>query len=344
MLTHASDTAASAAALETEILRPEHDFMMMVRAEAGTGTPADWARQHRDFLRESLLKYGAVLIRGLQCDRDSFSELSRVLEPKAIDYKGGIGPRRIVAEEVFTSTDLPPEASLASHNEMSYGGYWPMRVLFFCEQQPEDRGQTTICDARRLLKSLPAALRTRLAETGVQYTRNISPRGPVKSIEQTFGTTDHGEIEAFCAERGIRATWLADDHLQLRQHTPAIRRHPLTGDEVFFNTLALWHPVYWRDVLKRAFPDAADPSDEDEMWQNSHFGDGKPFDDEDIRAVLRAYEEQEFAVEWQPSDIVYIDNMLASHGRRVFSGKRSILASFRAPMTAQQLSDGSHSL
>ena len=58
------------------------------------------------------------------------------------------------------------------------------------------------------------------------------------------------------------------------------------------------------------------PSD---LWKNTQFADGGIIPDSIIHLILRAYEEHELDIVWQQGDALYIDNMLASHGRKPFS-------------------------
>lgn len=318
--------------LNAEQLSHQHPFLLV---HAPANVPAEeWARENRTALREALLKHGAIQIRGLGLDRQQFGAVGRVLEPDAIDYTGGIGPRHLVEEDVFTSTDLPPAVGLASHNEMSYSSTWPMRVMFFCEKAPSEGGATTVCDARRMLECLPDDVRDELNARGIRYVRNYSKRVPYKSIQETFGTTDRQVIDAFCEKNNIQTEWQDETTLQLRQIGPAVRRHPETGESIFFNTLVLWHPAYWLDIMRRVYPGAPEPQTPGDLWQDAQFADGGVIPDATINLIRSAYEEQELDIAWQSGDMLYIDNMLASHGRKPFSGQRSILASFRQPAHA----------
>ena len=63
---------------------------------------------------------------------------------------------------------------------------------------------------------------------------------------------------------------------------------------------------------------------EDPFRLNVTFGDGSPIDPEalaGIRAVLRQ-ESRPHA--WRKGDVFVLDNMLAAHGRRPFTGGRRI--------------------
>lgn len=48
-------------------------------------------------------------------------------------------------------------------------------------------------------------------------------------------------------------------------------------------------------------------------------------------------EAEEVAFPWQPGDVLVVDNMLVSHGRRPFSGERRILVAMSESCSAPAL-------
>jgi alpha-ketoglutarate-dependent taurine dioxygenase len=102
----------------------------------------------------------------------------------------------------------------------------------------------------------------------------------------------------------------------------AIARHPETGDTAWFNQAHLFHVS------------AQDPSlakmmiakfKEDGLPRNSYYGDGTPIEDAVLAEIRAAYAKAEVAFPWQRGDVIMIDNMLVSHGRRPFKGARKTL-------------------
>ena len=325
---------------ETESLSPEDDFLLIHVRDQGIPA-AVWAANHREVLKKTLLRHGAILLRGLTCDRHGFAEIAKALEPKAINYTGGIGPRTIVAEDVYTSTDLPSSYGLVQHHEMAYNSFWPMNILFYCEQPPEVDGATTVCNSSRLLAALDPAIRDAFERKKLRYLRNFSNDMPYKNIADTFGTTDRATIDAFCAKTGVTPTWRSSDRLTLTQDAPAIRRHPEVEKAAFFNTILVWHFAHWKHIAQHTFSEHfARLGGEEDYWLHCQYGDGTAIDDATVAEIERKYEELQFKIAWQKGDILYLDNMLVSHGRRPFSGKRTILASFRTPLEAKNLSTG----
>jgi hypothetical protein len=64
---------------------------------------------------------------------------------------------------------------------------------------------------------------------------------------------------------------------------------------------------------------------EDGLPRNSYYGDGTPIEDSVLDEIRSAYAKTEVAFPWQRGDVIMIDNMLVSHGRRPFKGPRKTL-------------------
>lgn len=85
------------------------------------------AATRRDFFRERLLYYGALLLRGFDLRIISeFENFVRVFSGRDFfGYAGGVSPRRALSGGVYTSTEYPPHLALALHNELSYSALFP---------------------------------------------------------------------------------------------------------------------------------------------------------------------------------------------------------------------------
>jgi hypothetical protein len=60
------------------------------------------------------------------------------------------------------------------------------------------------------------------------------------------------------------------------------------------------------------------------------FGDGSPMKLSDVEVASSLADELTFDVPWQAGDLVLLDNYVAMHGRRPFSGTRKVMASLVA--------------
>lgn len=63
----------------------------------------------------------------------------------------------------------------------------------------------------------------------------------------------------------------------------------------------------------------------DGLPRNVLYGDGATIEDEVIALVRGEYDEARVSFPWQRSDVLIVDNFLATHGREPFNGDRRVL-------------------
>lgn len=274
------------------------------------------------WIDERLLEHGALLFRGCGVRTVAqFQEFAHAISSSLPDFVEESSPRSVVSGKVMTSTNYPSEFLIQFHNEYSYSYSWPMRLYFFCIQPAIKGGETPIADSRRVLSRLSAELRAKFASRGVMYKRNYT-EGLGVPWTTAFGTTDRTVVEDYCRKHGIQYKWQNGDRLTTTHIGPAIVRHPVTGQETwfnhafFFNVRAL-EPGDIRDYLLRA--------PESEISTNTCYGDGESIEPEAIEEIRAAYEAESVAFSWQSGDILLVDNMLVAHARRPFTGERKVV-------------------
>jgi alpha-ketoglutarate-dependent taurine dioxygenase len=101
-----------------------------------------------------------------------------------------------------------------------------------------------------------------------------------------------------------------------------VRRHPVSGEPVWFNHGAFFHfsshePAV-REGLLASFG-------EDGLPYNTFYGDGTPIEDGVVAAIRAAYEEEKVIFPWQRGDVLLLDNMTVAHGREPYRGDREIV-------------------
>jgi hypothetical protein len=282
----------------------------------------------RAALSGRLLFSGVLLFRGWQVE--TIADFRRFVAAFAgtqalFDYAGGASPRSSLAGEgdVYTSTDYPPEVPLLLHNELSYSDIYPSRLYFFCLVPPESGGETTIGDSRRILAELEGEVAARFRRKQIRYVRTLSPwAGSGYSWQDAFGTSDRAQAAARCRDMGAEAEWSDDGFLRLSQVRPATARHPVSGEEVWFNQAVGFHPSALDPDSYRA--SLAEAGSEDRFRLNAYYGDGSPIDRTALDHVRKVLAEEAEPHSWRAGDILVLDNLLAAHGRRPFSGARSI--------------------
>jgi alpha-ketoglutarate-dependent taurine dioxygenase len=298
-----------------------------IMAEIGDGVDALHAVlvELGDGLGSLLAREKAIVFRGYQVTADRLDPVLDLLLPNRLAYVHGNSPRTkvgSVGDNVYTSTEYPPEYTISMHNELSYAHAWPARLAFFCEVQPGGGGATPLVDGRLWLESLSPEIRDAFAD-GVCYVQNLHDgMGFGKSWQDTFETESKATVEKFLDGSGSEWRWKADGGLRVKSVRPAVARHPVTGTEVWFNQADQWHPSGLGDETAA---ELATLLPEDEIPQNVTFPDGSAIPAEYVRQIQEAGLAGAVNVDWRRGDLLLIDNMLVAHGRRPFTGSRRVL-------------------
>lgn len=289
----------------------------------GTLAPASCLAQLREIVESAKTQSGGVLLRGFApLGSAGFNAFATSFGKPLLTYEFGSTPRSRIEKGVYSSTEYPADQWIDQHNEQSYTLKWPGSIWFYCDIAAQQGGATPIADSRLVYERLDPALRRRFAERRVMYVRNYG-NGLDLPWEQVFGTDDRREVELYCRANQIDCEWLDDgEALRTRQVCQSELRHPVTGDTVWFNQAHLFHVSNLPPLVQEALLDVVD---EDRLPRNTFFGDGTPIDAsmlDDIRAV---YRDTMLSFPWHPADTLVLDNLLMSHGRAPFSGKRRVL-------------------
>jgi alpha-ketoglutarate-dependent taurine dioxygenase len=276
---------------------------------------------------ELLVSSKALVFRGFGIAPGQFDEVVNVLLGRPLAYVHGNSPRTKVGRNVYTSTEYPSEFTISMHNELSYTAAWPARLLFFCDTPAAGGGATPLTDGARWLACLDPEVREAFSG-GIRYTQNLPDgRGLGRSWQDTFETSDRGEVDKYLAVIGADWEWSLDG-LRVSQARPATTRHPVTGAEVWFNQSDQWHSAALDDETSVAL---AEILPEEEMPQSVRFANGDPIPAEYVLQVKECGMDLAVDVDWHtPGDLLLIDNVLVAHGRRPFTGSRRVLVAMSA--------------
>lgn len=319
------------AATDEEKIFDDLDMIRISPAVRGLDA-VSWAEENASSIRQKLIECGGILFRGFDiADGKEFERFFHAACGNLNEYTHRVTKRTQAGDSfVYTSTDHPKTLDLSLHNETSYTKQWPAQIGFFCETPSAVGGQTPVADSRKVLAALPEELRERFAEKQLLYMRNSG-----NSIElpwqETFQTDDRGDVEAYCDSHDMQYEWKPDGQLRTFQQCQVMARHPVTGDEVWFNQAHMMHrSAYAPGVIERMFPDTPD----DHLPFNVFFADRSPIPDADIARINAVYQENARAFDWEKGDVMILDNMLMAHGRRPFDGPRRILVAMSGTIDA----------
>lgn len=302
----------------------------------------DWLGGAAENLERTVLEAGGVCLRGFDgiATAVDFAAVMAVIAPELMDYVGGVSPRDPVHGKIMSATKMAPEMSVPLHQEMAYTDGFPVEIAFFCAHAPAEGGETTTGDMRLLTRAIDPAVRERFARKGgVQLRRTLpspdslhkKPGGVLKSWHEALGTDDRATAERVAAARGWRADWLEDGSMQLWQEIrPFAIRHPLTGDEIYFNhvhTLSPYCTLEWARydgrvadaaATERAFVEAP------QMLDRMFHADGSEISAEDALYLRNLHLRFTVPHRWMRGDVLLLDNILFAHGRCAFAGEREI--------------------
>jgi alpha-ketoglutarate-dependent taurine dioxygenase len=311
----------------TQPLLDSGKLPLLLEPESGNEFSCDFLNQflqtQPELIDEWLLRHGALLLRGFEVNSPGkFSAIASTLTGELKPYCGGDSPRHAVLENVYTSTEFPSHMEISLHNELTYSGWWPNRVVFWCKRPSATGGQTQIADARAVFREVDPAIRNQFVEKGVLYLRSYHNQGGAgKSWQHTFETDQRDVVEQFCLKSGMQIEWF-EWGLRTRTYGPGVYRHPVTGEMAWINQADQYHAAF-----NTPWADQFDPGDFDEDQYPFHacYGDGSPIDPDDLGEVRRAGSCHEVLFDWEAGDVLVLDNILTMHGRKPYSGEREIL-------------------
>jgi alpha-ketoglutarate-dependent taurine dioxygenase len=296
-------------------------FPLLAKASKSGINLKAWIDENNDEFKHKLKTNGAILFRGFAINTvQKFQNLVTLFAEKPLEYKMRSSPRYAVGNNVYHTTTYPNEYSINMHSESSYDPDHPNHIVFCCIQPAEERGETPIADNRLVLSGLTEATREKFLQKGIQYVRNLTSSLGLPWRE-VFQTQDKTEVEAICKEKGITCTWQNDDKLTLTWSKKAIWKHPYSNDDVWFN-----HGFFFNKyALDEDFLSLIDS--DDDLPNNTSYGDGTEISKEEIEEIKEAYAKATFEFPWETGDVLFLDNMLMSHGRNPYKGDRNIIVS-----------------
>jgi amino acid adenylation domain-containing protein len=318
----------SASYLETGARLP-----LVLRPAAADVDLVAWAGANRELVEERLHTHGAILFRGFRLDSLSrFESFAAATSGRLTAYGERSSPRTGLGGHVYTSTDHPADQHILLHNEQSYTLAWPMKLWFFCRRPAARGGRTPVADSRNVARRLAGAGEA-LARRGVMYVRNYGD-GLGLPWQEVFQTSERREVEEHCRRASIEVEWKDRGRLRTRQVRPAVRRHPRTGEFVWFNHALFFHVSSLPERAARESIIAG--FGEEDLPYNTYYGDGAPIEPEVLDQIREAYRRETVGFDWRRGDVLMVDNMLVAHGREPFEGEREIAVVMGDPVSVER--------
>lgn len=312
------------AGVEKRYFSNEYTRLTVLEAKAPGVDLAEWIGANKALVEAAYAENGNLLFRGFNplADRSAFPGIVKQLSgSELLDYTEPSTPRTQVGQKVYTSTEFPEEEYIVQHNEHSYSNHWPLKIFFYCETPSAQGGETPICDSRAVYRLVGDDVKRRFEQDGVLYVRNFTEELDI-SWEQFFQTSDKEKVAEYCRRKQIELQWKSGDELRTSQKSQSVLSHPASGEKVWFNQAHLFHVSNLREEVSSFL---LENYGEEHLPRNSYYGNGGGIPQEDLAEVKAAYSKAMLSFEWQAGDLIMLDNILYSHGRNPYKGKRSIL-------------------
>jgi hypothetical protein len=124
----------------------------------------------------------------------------------------------------------------------------PRRIFFWCDVASRSPGgETPLVDFRRVWSDLRPPVRERFLTRGLKIIRNYAGPGKpkrdllqLKRWNEMFLTTDKDAVSARARAEGFEPTWHGD-RLTLTSEHEVARKHPESGELVWFNHAQVFH-------------------------------------------------------------------------------------------------------
>lgn len=283
---------------------------------------AVWIKSNLAAIESYLMLYGGILFRNLGiCSLSEFNNVVQMICPDLLEYVYRSTPRTRLGGRIYTATEYPKHKTIPLHNENSYSLSWPNKIFFFCALKANQGGETPIADSRKIYQMLDPEIREEFERKGVKYVRNYTP-GIDLSWQEVFQADCKEEIEKFCREHNINATWNREGpELTTHQVCQATVEHPATREKCWFNQVHLFHPLSLNEeerlILLKEVGEMALP-------RQVFYGDGTHIGIDVLQHIQQAFEKAKYKFEWQKGDMLMLDNILKAHGRETYEGERKI--------------------
>ena len=288
-----------------------------------------WVAENQAELEQKLTESGALLFRGFPVDdAESFDAFSAAFGYPSFTYQESLSNavRINFTERVFTANEAPKDVEIYLHHEMAQTPVSPDKLFFFCKSAADEGGATPICRSDELFNALAEAnpaLAEEFESKGLKYTTYMPAEdnhasGQGRSWRSTLSAETVEQAEEKLTQLGYSWEWGEDGSLKaITPVLPAVRQLD-NGVKVFYNQLIAaylgWHGV--KDDPARAIT----------------FGDASAIPKEGLDLIVKLSQNFTYDLKWQDGDVALIDNKMAMHGRRPYSGdrKRQVLVALAA--------------
>ncbi|KAJ0537044.1 putative TauD/TfdA-like domain, taurine dioxygenase TauD-like superfamily [Helianthus annuus] len=276
---------------------------------------------HKPWLESILVNTGAILFRGFPVTSPSdFNDVVEAFGFPEFSYVGGRVPRTQVVGRVYTANESPLHLEVPFHHEMAYNPDFPTKLFFFCDEEPEEGGETPIVLSHIVyekMKERHPDFVAQLEEHGLMYITIHGDKEDPSSItgsswKTAFQTDDKKIAEERAVKKGTKLEWMGNTAKLITGPIPAIRLDEASCRKTWFNSLAIAYSL---------------PASERQN-ASAELGSGDPVDEDVMKDMLRILKEECVVIPWKKGDVLLVNNLTVLHSRLpLIKPPRRILAS-----------------
>lgn len=175
----------------------------------------------------------------------------------------------------------------------------------------------------------------------------------LKPWPDIFLTTDREKVEQSCRDDEFSLEWKSNNGIRITNAMPAMKVHPVTGQEVWANHAQVFHPTtayqeyvrlarhtgrwtfyLWAMLAFAIYALSLVLRRQEDFPMNTLFGDDSLISEQEMAVIRDTIWKHTINNPWQQGDIVYIDNRAVSHGRLPYDDfpgkKRRVLVAWSA--------------
>lgn len=313
---------ANTSHLVAELTYSEANFPTVICNDGSVETlpqALNWVGDNLQALKKELSCSGAILFRGFPIsDANSYDAFFAAFKYANFTYKESLSNAVRInhTEFVFTANEAPKDVEIYLHNEMAQTPVYPEIISLFCENAAQFGGATALCRSdlvyQQLLALQPQQCE-KLEREGVKYTtlmpaENDPESGQGRSWRDTLSVDNVQQAEAKLESLGYSWQWQKDGSISAQTSAlPAIKTLE-AGRKVFFNQIIAAY-LGWKGVSENPAKALC-------------FGDGSSFTKDFLDSAVSVARSLTEDLNWQDGDVAIVDNHLAMHGRRPYSGDR----------------------
>lgn len=320
----------------------------------------NFAKKHKDALKDLLVKHGAILFRGFEViNSEHFQIIMSALTENLASSYDGPAIRRTVSSNVFTTTEIADNAMTPPHTEIAYAYKRPGILAFYCNIEPLIYGETPLFNCASVYNALSKEGKE-ILDRGVKYIRKHPKKYPKffeligagrigTSWTQRYGTENKQEVEKAVEASGFEFEWGKHDELKIISYPPAVITHPITNKknvnifylhyynafksiQLFKNRYSFW--VRFKLILSTIIMAL---SGKGVSLTKLYTHNEKPFPRFLVKELHNLFWEHSVIFRWKKNDVLVIDNIALAHGRMNVSGPRKILAALGNEYTVDKV-------